>query len=647
MTADTSWSSILTQSYRDLAPFPGRFDLTWRIALLCALVTAAAMIYKIPEPAISCYLIIFLMRPDAGECVAKAIGLIGLASIVVLLMVPLINATIDFPLWQVLSMTVAAFVFLYLSSASQLGEIGAIIGLVIAFILTLVGDAPTGGVATQGLIYAWKMAVMPMAVMIVFLLILGRGPHTLLREAIAKRLEISAVALEGTGDTEETRLQEELCKGNSELEQKILLTRIFHLVPGKRSNWLSGAIQTSYRLMLAIAALPADTAEDSDRTGDKEDKRALAAACRASAEAVKADRVPASIERPETNTSPETDARSTDPAWAALASLSASNGGSESRPPKIPFLKPDAFTNPDHQRYALKTTAAAILCYLIYTGIGWQGIHTAMITCFVVALGSVGETVHKLALRIIGCLLGAAMGVASILFIIPSLGSIGGLMALVFAGVLIAGWVAAGPERTSYAGVQIGLAFLLTILNGFAPSTDMDSAGDRIAGILLGNVVIYLIFMEVWPKSAMVAVRENVSAALTTLSQIAAYPPATRQEAVHKAAEAETCLGKAADTLFTVPFESYRIRPENADIKNLSLLIDETIRLVPKVIYSTKDTTEAGDHLSNCAKLVAEDTPSSPATSSNVYSASGRSAGGRSHDDATLLIRRTRNLIVD
>ena len=189
-------------------------------------------------------------------------------------------------------------------------------------------------------------------------------------------------------------------------------------------------------------------------------------------------------------------------AWRALDGLAAPNGGADPRPKKPPFLAPDAFSNPDHQRYALKTTAAALICYLIYTGIGWDGIHTAMITCYVAALGTTGETVHKLALRITGCLIGAAMGVAAIAFVIPQLQSIGGLMALVFAGILIAGWVAAGSERIAYAGVQIGLAFLLTVLNGFGPSTDMSNAGDRIAGILLGNVIVYVIFTGIWPRSA-------------------------------------------------------------------------------------------------------------------------------------------------
>jgi multidrug resistance protein MdtO len=65
-----------------------------------------------------------------------------------------------------------------------------------------------------------------------------------------------------------------------------------------------------------------------------------------------------------------------------------------------------------------------MICCLVYTGIDWQGIHTAMVTCFVAAQGTTAETVHKLALRVLGCLVGAAMGIAAILFVIPHLRSV-------------------------------------------------------------------------------------------------------------------------------------------------------------------------------------------------------------------------------
>ena len=45
---------------------------------------------------------------------------------------------------------------------------------------------------------------------------------------------------------------------------------------------------------------------------------------------------------------------------------------------------PDAGTNPEHIAYALKTTGAAMFCYLLYTLLDWPGIHTCVITCYIV-----------------------------------------------------------------------------------------------------------------------------------------------------------------------------------------------------------------------------------------------------------------------
>lgn len=593
--AEATWPAIFDRAVRDLRPFPGRFAMAWRIALLCALVTATAMLYRIPEAAISCYLVIFLMRPDASETIGQAVGLIGLATVIVAVMSPLMTATMESAFLRLLVMAAASFVTLYLSSATSLGETGAIIGLVIAFIMTLSSDVPAGIVASEGLKYAWEMAVMPMVLMIGFCLALGRGPHSLAAERIGDRLAAVAQALEdgrgGDGHNRDGRGDEAvdalLAEGNDDLAKKVQTARLLHLVLAERTRWLAGAVETSYRLLVAAAALPREATMARTR---------LAAACRAAAAELGAGQRPSAPSRAESPGSPAEAV-----AWRALDGLAAADGGADPRPKKPPFLAPDAFTNPDHQRYALKTTAAAMICYLIYTGIGWDGIHTAMITCYVAALGTTGETVHKLALRIAGCLVGAAMGVAAIVFVVPELQSIGGLMALVFAGILVAGWVAAGSERIAYAGVQVGLAFLLTVLNGFGPSTDMSNAGDRIAGILLGNVIVYVVFTGIWPRSAIAAVRDRLVEALSALARAAAAPPKARDTRVDDIAAAAVALGRAREGLFLLPFEPRSQQPQDDEVRRLAALIAAAEALAPEIFLSTADLAAASERLAAAA----------------------------------------------
>ena len=272
--------------------------------------------------------------------------------------------------------------------------------------------------------------------------------------------------------------------------------------------------------------------------------------------------------------------------------------------PKTPFLAADALSNPTYRHFALKTTAAAVICYLAYTGLDWQGIHTAMITCYVAALGTTAETVHKLGLRILGCLVGAAMGIAAILFVIPQIETVAALMVLVFAGVFVGAWVSTGNERISYGGVQIALAFLLTVLQGSGPSLDFDAARDRIFGILLGNVVVYLIFTRVWPVSIESAIRARLKAALRHLVRLAELPPEQRAGAVADAAAALQAAGEIEDALELVPFEPPTIRPSldrQARMRAAGLKIAS---LIPEVYLAREPLPGVGERLAAMAARI-------------------------------------------
>ncbi len=127
--------------------------------------------------------------------------------------------------------------------------------------------------------------------------------------------------------------------------------------------------------------------------------------------------------------------------------------------PEVPFLARDVKTNPDYIRFALKTSAAAMICYLFYTGLSWPGIHTAFITCFFVALGTAGETLHKMTLRIVGCIVGGAAALATAVWLMPHLQDVGQLALLIGAFSFVAAWVAGGGPRIYYAGGRWRCAF--------------------------------------------------------------------------------------------------------------------------------------------------------------------------------------------
>jgi uncharacterized membrane protein YccC len=169
--------------------------------------------------------------------------------------------------------------------------------------------------------------------------------------------------------------------------------------------------------------------------------------------------------------------------------------------PKSLFV-PDAFVNPAHVHFALKVTFAAMFCYIVYEAIDWSGIHTAFITCTFIALESTEATLYKGTLRFVGCLIGGALALFSIVFLMPHMETIASLVVLVACACAIAGWVATGSERISYAGLQIAFAFFYSVFQGYAPDTDLDNVRNRVIGILFGLIVTALVFEYIWPERA-------------------------------------------------------------------------------------------------------------------------------------------------
>ena len=70
------------------------------------------------------------------------------------------------------------------------------------------------------------------------------------------------------------------------------------------------------------------------------------------------------------------------------------------------LLAPGALPNPEHLRFALKGCLAASSCYIIYNAIAWPGISTAVTTCLLTALSTIGSSRQKQFLRITGAIVG-------------------------------------------------------------------------------------------------------------------------------------------------------------------------------------------------------------------------------------------------
>ncbi|AOI94898.1 FUSC family protein [Burkholderia sp. LA-2-3-30-S1-D2] len=561
---------------RLLAPFPGRTAMAVRVALICALVVLVTSGYGTPEAAISVYVVFFLNRADRVTSVVLAVAMLLLVTVVIALVMGVAIFSIDYSILRVACMAVLSVGLLYLTSASKLRPVGAILAMIVGFGLDQLGLAPFGEAATRALLYAWLMVAIPVGVAIVVNLVIAPSPRKLAQAQLAKRLRLAARRLRGDdGDNARAAFDASLREGDKQLLTWLKLSKLEGSSAAVDVVALRQAIASSTALLVAVAladrepeaTLPdtfvepiATTLDDMaailERGGYPVDVTlALPAADTLAplARVVATDLHTAitHFAEPASNDASADTATADTPAEPAAPPAPPAPGGG--------FFLPDARTNPDHVRYALKTTVAAMFCYLLYSQLDWSGIHTCFITCYMVSLGSTAETVEKLTLRIAGCIVGALIGTAALVFVVPSLSSIGELMALVFAGAWLAAWVAFGSPRIAYAGFQVAFAFFLCVIQGAGPGFDLTLARDRTIGILLGNVVVYLVFTRIWP----VSIGKHIDTALTALldqwrrlAQIA--QPAERRAL---AAEAFARHGAIAQELGLIHYEPSWVRP--------------------------------------------------------------------------------------
>ncbi len=503
-------SGMLRPILKDLRPFDGRLEMSLHIALLCGLTAVIAMALQMPLAMLSCYLVFLMYRDNAGDNILIGFGLIFAVTVIIGLVLVLMMLVVDAPAMRLSLMGAVTFGGMWLARASKLGEPAGLLALVIVFILSLYDYIGMPELVLRGLGWVWMVVFVPMALLAVLNVFFGRSPRRLVHDRLRERLREAARLAEGGDPGPTDRLLQE---GNAKGARHAAMARLLGQVSKQEKKRLVAELEASFDLVSSVQAAAA-----AGRPAPE-----IAPALRRMAEAesptVPVDGGPiAEAVRNFANSSEV-------PEYAETARAEAETS----------FLKPDAFDNPVYTRFALKVLLAVFVTYAFYTSMDFFAIHTAMITCFVVALGTSGETFHKSTLRIIGCLIGAAMGAFSVYFLMPHLEDAGQLFLLIAAGSLIAGWLATGSYRVQYAGFQIALAFFICVLPGspldFGPNYDLSDAGYRVLGILVGIGVVGLVFSWIWPERASDAREDEIDAALEAM--IAVLRGEGRLEDVH------------------------------------------------------------------------------------------------------------------
>ncbi len=531
--AQASWAParwpFLRFLHDELTLGPGRWQRMLRITVLVSIVTVVSNALRVPELAISAFVIFMISGSDVATTVRGGIGGIVAVTIAIALTLVFFMLTASEPALRLPLMACGIFVFFYFMKVSALGPVAFLVGFVSAYALTLFDRVPSPELLTRGSLWIWVCVVYPIALLIILDVAVGRRPEQVFRDGIAERLEAAAGFLSAPGNDDSA---ERLRVERFEREGSGDVSRYVNAGPRSGAAARAAIVRQVDLLMLLLRELPAGA------KSAPETRKALARAGEECLEARKALFGDAALlARAALGERGTPDVDTSSPAALAvvlpllqcvqelrltilvarhpLASEHRGKPGAEASHPTAgasPSKKSEAL------RFAAKVTLASMTAYVLYTSLKWSGIHTAMLTTFFVAQDTVGATIHRFTLRITGAIVGATLGILSIVFVLPQLESIGGLVVLVAIVTLFSAWIATGSQAISYAGMQVAFAFYLTVLQGFSRTSKMVVGRDRVIGILLGNLIVYVVFTKLWPVRIKPTVRQALSRAVEALA---------------------------------------------------------------------------------------------------------------------------------
>jgi hypothetical protein len=163
-----------------------------------------------------------------------------------------------------------------------------------------------------------------------------------------------------------------------------------------------------------------------------------------------------------------------------------------------PLLVPDAFSNREYAKFALKGSLAGILCYVVDSSVAWPVIMGACAeTCIVAArplsagAGTRNERVFvSVAALVMG---GVVLGFGSHGLLLPFVDSMTGFILQFAVIATAAAWFATASPRLSYAGTLGAMGFFFPMVTGFAPNPPLGRSGAFFADLVLALLAFWLV----------------------------------------------------------------------------------------------------------------------------------------------------------
>ena len=549
------------RAWQDLQPTPGRLGTTLRLVLATVITLMALLILQVPYASVALYFVFFVGRENPAVSLRSLITLVPIV-FAVAAELGIVILTDNDPMARVLGVAAVSFIAGMLNVATTQPALGTTWAFVFAPLIALwETHAPATRLVTTSLWIISALSIPVLSSIAVEYVFGTRHPADLLceqqtirwqafyamfaafaqqaspekrAEAVSRVAALAAGGQDGMQALYNKIIERNLDTGSLMIGARVRLTMLAQLMD------LAAAIGSA-----PYADDPGSLLRYKQIAADAQDTLGCSTQSKPATHELRIGPYPTLLDRVE----------------ATLHAIRSMPSGAEAEdkqlvaiPAKrVPLLVPGGFTNPANVAFGLKLSLCATVCYILYNAVDYPGISTCVITVFITGLSTTGAIKQKFLFRLLGSMLGGLVGLGAAVFLFPNMDSITSLVVLISILAFIAGWVAQG-RRFSYVGMQIAFSFYLVAFEGFAAPTRLAPPRDRLIGILLALVVMWIVFDQIWPVRTVTLMRRAFGTLLHDGARLFRLPEAaTRHDGVLKQTEAlRDQVGKTIAALRTM-----------------------------------------------------------------------------------------------
>ncbi|SEG63486.1 multidrug resistance protein MdtO [Bryocella elongata] len=521
---------FIERLWRDLQPTPGRLARALRITLATVLLLTIMLVLQMPFMAYGLYAIFVAAVESPSASLQTGIALVGTGTIAVGIELLLVSLTDNDPIARVLSVTIVTFLGGMIVGCTTKPNLGASWGLLFCLLIATWDRHVSETVLVSNSL--WLLAALSLSVLCtvsVEYIFGSRTPVDDLRRQFALRYRSLASLFAACSEQVPVATRHEAASAVSRLAVAGAngMLDLYHAIVDR--NFPAKSLPANVQLRIMVLARLMDEAAAfgfkdeavSDSLFQRRCKR-LAATCTELAAEAGNPSQPAYENR-------EAGDRLLSRIEELVDFLCLPPDAKERLPHqrlrlvptrKIPLIIPGAMRKPENVAFALKISLCATICYIVYHAVDWPGISTSVTTVMVTGLSTTAAMKQRLSFRLMGSITGGLLlGLGVIVFLFPFMDSITALVVLV--GIVAFGiaWISGGT-RFALVGANIAFAFYFVALAGPRAATELAPARDRLFGILLAILVMWVVFDWIWPVRTVTTMRGILASTLKNASDL-------------------------------------------------------------------------------------------------------------------------------